>query len=53
MPNEAIEYGIHPPHDIIELAHSVRELIERMMVIDRPDSELDRARTEIGAAGEE
>jgi len=47
MSNATIEYGIHPPQDLIELANSVRLLIDKMMVIDRSDPELARAKEEI------
>ena len=49
MSNTTIEYGIHPPKELIELAHSVRLLIDKMMVIDRSDPELERATAEIEA----
>lgn len=49
MATGRIEYGIHPPDDLIELAHGVRRLIDKMMVIDCADPELGRARTEIEA----
>jgi acyl-coenzyme A thioesterase PaaI-like protein len=47
MSDKVMEYGIEPPADLIELAHGMRDLIEKMMVIDEAHPELRRARRQV------
>jgi hypothetical protein len=44
MERRALEYGLRPPEELFELAASMRNAIERMMVIDAPHADLRRAR---------
>ena len=47
MSCQPFEYGLQPPAALFELAASMRNAIEKMLVIDQPHEELRRARREI------
>jgi hypothetical protein len=44
-----LEYGLDPPEELFDLAQSMRNAMEKMVVIDQPHEELRRARREIDA----
>ncbi len=44
MPRQPLAYGLEPPNDLFELAHAMRSVIERMMVIDTPNEVVRGAR---------
>jgi hypothetical protein len=47
MSDQGLEYGLTPPTELFELAASLRNVIERMLVIDRAHEDLRTARGQI------
>jgi acyl-coenzyme A thioesterase PaaI-like protein len=47
-----LRYGFEPPQDLIDLAASVRNLVEKMLVIEHSHDELVRAKADVDAIAE-
>ncbi len=47
-----LRYGFEPPPDLLDLAASVRNLVEKMLVIEHSHEELVRAKAEVDAIAE-